>query len=219
MRSHARRRHRRSGGIPAGRMALPHPLAADVRGRRVSIRPRGRRRRSVEQTAMTCVRCGGMLKSWRGTHRYTEAGLSNVTLVGVEMRTCSRCGERELVTPHVDGLHRAIARTLSRQAAPLVPEAVRFLRKWLGLTAHELARVMGVSRETVCRWERVDAPCRLTPPADRLLKLLAAQHDGGGPYPIERRARVRRVKAAPIVLVSPDWAVAADATRGLGTGD
>ena len=168
---------------------------------------------------MTCVRCGGSMKTSRGTHRYTEAGLSNVTLLDVELRRCSRCGEQELVTPRVDDLHRAIARTLSRQIAPLMPEAVRFLRKWLGLTSHQLARVMGVSRETVCRWERVEAPCRLTPPADRLLKLVAAQHARADPYPLDLLARMRRARAAPIVLVSPDWAVAAAADRTRELGD
>src|SRR5262249_39586902 len=169
VRSDARRRRRRSGRVSSRPLVLSHPLAADVRRGRVSIRRRSRRRRRVEKAAMTCVRCGGVLKSSRGTHRYTEAGLSNVTLAGVEMRTCVRCGERELVTPRVEALHRAIARSLSRQAATLTPEAVRFLRKWLGLTSGDFARVMGVRRETVCRWERAAAPCRLTPPADRLL--------------------------------------------------
>lgn len=162
---------------------------------------------------MRCVRCGGFLTSARGTHRYTEAGLSNVTLVDVEVRKCSHCGERELVTPRIEVLHRAIARALSRQAAPLTPEAVRFLRRWLGLTSQRFARVMGVCRETVCRWERIDAPYPLTPPADRLLKLLVAHHESVDPYPLDLLTGARRGRPAPIVLVSPDWR--AQDARGL----
>ena len=154
---------------------------------------------------MTCVRCGGAMTSARGTHRYTETGLSNVVLVNVEMRACSACGERELVTPRIEVLHRAIACALTRQTAALTPEAVRFLRKWLGLTIHRFARLMGVRHQTVCRWERLDTACALTPPADRLLKMLVAQHDPTGRYPVDLFTREPRARPAPIVLVSPDW--------------
>ena len=154
---------------------------------------------------MTCVRCGGAMTSARGTHRYTETGLSNVVLVNVEMRACSACGERELVTPRIEVLHRAIAFALTRQTAALTPEAVRFLRKWLGLTIHRFARLMGVRHETVCRWERLDTAFPLTPPADRLLKMLVAQHDSTGQYPLDLFTRERQARPAPIVLVSPDW--------------
>jgi len=154
---------------------------------------------------VTCVRCAGAMRAARGTHRYTETGLSNVVLVDVEIRTCSACGERELVTPQLEVLHRAIARALIRQAAPLMPEAVRFLRNWLGLTIPRFARLMGVRHETVCRWERVDTAYRLTPPADRLLKMLVAQHDPPERYPVELFVRERHASAAPLVLLSPDW--------------
>src|SRR2546427_562271 len=84
----------------------------------------------------------------RVTHRYTETGLPNVVLLNVEMRACPACGERELVTPHIEVLHGAIARALSRQTAALTPEAVRFLKRWLGLTIHCFARLMGVRHQT-----------------------------------------------------------------------
>src|SRR5216683_5086374 len=93
----------------------------------------------------------------------------------------------------------------ARLPAALSPEAVRFLRKWLGLTIHRFARLMGVRHETVCRWERLDTAFRLTPPADRLLKMLVAQHDSTGQYPLDLFTRERQARPAPIVLVSPDW--------------
>jgi putative zinc finger/helix-turn-helix YgiT family protein len=156
---------------------------------------------------VTCVRCGGAMTSRRGTHRYTETGLSNVVLVDVEMRACPACGERELVTPRIDALHRAIARALSRQTGALMPEAVRFLRRWLGLTIHCFARLIGVRHQTVCRWERLNTTCPLTPPVDRLLKMLVAQHDPTGPYPLDLFTREQQARPAPIRLVSPDWRV------------
>jgi putative zinc finger/helix-turn-helix YgiT family protein len=154
---------------------------------------------------VTCLRCGGAMTSARGTHRYTETGLSNVVLVNVEMRACPACGERELVTPRIDVLHRAIARALTRQTGALTPEAVRFLRRWLGLTIHRFARLMGVRHQTVCRWERLDTACPLTPPADRLLKMLVAQYDATARYPLDLFTGERQARPAPIRLVSPDW--------------
>jgi putative zinc finger/helix-turn-helix YgiT family protein len=143
------------------------------------------------------------MRTARGTHEYTETGLSNVRLVNVELRACPGCGERELVTPRVETLHRAIARALSQQTAPLPPEAIRFLRKWLGLTLHRFARLMGVRHETVCRWERASG-YPLTPSAERLLKLLVAQHDGGR-YPVTRFVLEPPEPVETIVLAAPDW--------------
>jgi len=137
--------------------------------------------------------------------------LSNVLLIGVETRSCAACGEREVVTPRLDRLHHAIARSLSRQAAPLQPEAIRFLRTWFGLTVHGFARLMGVDRGTVCRWERAHGACPLKAPADRLLKLLAAQYASENPYPLDLFTRGGRTAAGPIVLVAPDWSVASPA--------
>jgi DNA-binding transcriptional regulator YiaG len=122
---------------------------------------------------------------------------------------CVRCGERELVTPRVEVLHGAIARSLSRQDGPLAPEAVRYLRKWLNLTIHQFARVMGVRGETVCRWERANGSSRLPPPTERLLRLLVALHESADAYPLDLLSGTRPARAAPIVLVSPDWREAA----------
>jgi putative zinc finger/helix-turn-helix YgiT family protein len=157
---------------------------------------------------MNCVRCGAAVESTWGTHRYREAGLSNVILVNVEIRTCVACGERELVTPHLERLHQAIARALSRQTALLTAEAVSFLRKWLGLTAGRFAVLMGVRIETIYRWERLGSTQTMTPADDHLLKLLVA-HNLADHYPLELlTVTERRRTPAAIVLVAPGWSAA-----------
>ena len=162
---------------------------------------------------MTCLRCGAAVDSMQTTHCYREAGLSNVLLVDVEIRTCVACGERELVTPRLARLHEAIARALSRQSALLTADAVSFLRRWLGLSAAHFARLMGVRPETVSRWEHLDSTRALTPVDDHLLKLLVA-HGLADRYPLELLALTARRAPAPIVLVAPQWSTAVSEPRG-----
>jgi putative zinc finger/helix-turn-helix YgiT family protein len=154
---------------------------------------------------MKCVQCGGAMKSSRGTHRYTESGLSNVTLVNVEMRVCPQCGEREVVIPKVEMLHRLIARALIREPGILKPEVIRFLRKWLGLSSQDFALLMGVRPETVSRWENPDAAYPLTPTSDRLIRLLVANQEPVERYPLDLFKLKPRTKPVAIKLRAPDW--------------
>jgi putative zinc finger/helix-turn-helix YgiT family protein len=159
----------------------------------------------VEEEAMKCVNCGSALKSTTGTHRYTESGLSNVTLVNVELRACPACGENEVVIPKVETLNRMIARGLIRNQSPLQPEAVKFLRKWLGLSSTDFALYMGVRPETVSRWESPDGKYPLSQTADRLLRLLVANQDPVEKYPVDLFKTQPRVRRDPIKLRAPDW--------------
>lgn len=156
---------------------------------------------------MTCLRCGAAVESMQTSHCYREAGLSNVLLVDVEIRTCVACGDRELVTPRLERLHEAIARALSRQSALLTAEPVSFLRRCLRLTAAHFARLMGVRTETVYRWEHLDSTRALTPVDDHLLKLLVAHHLADR-YPLELLLLTERRGPAAIVLIAPHWSTA-----------
>lgn len=159
---------------------------------------------------MKCVNCGSEMKSATGTHRYTESGLSNVTLVGVKVRTCPECGEREVSIPKTADLHRQIARTISRERGTLGPEEIRFLRKWLGYSSADFALVMGVRPETVSRWENRDAGFPMAPTADRLLRLLVSNQEPIEKYPIDLlKTPTRAAKAQPLKLRAPDWKKAA----------
>jgi putative zinc finger/helix-turn-helix YgiT family protein len=163
----------------------------------------------MEEKAMKCVHCGGAMKSARGTHRYTESGLSNVTLVNVEVRSCPKCGERELVIPKIEMLHRLIARALIHEPGILKPDVIKFLRKWLGLSSQDFALLMGVRPETVSRWESPDAAYPLTATSDRLLRLLVNNQDPVERYPINLFKLKPRTKPTPIKLTAPDWKKAA----------
>jgi putative zinc finger/helix-turn-helix YgiT family protein len=155
---------------------------------------------------VTCVSCGHALTATRGAHRYTESGLSNVTLLNIETRTCAACGEREVVIPRMEELHRLIARTIAFAPTKLNAETVRFLRKWLGFSAADFALAMGVRPETVSRWESATAAHPISPTAEHLLRVLVANSDPVEQYPIDLLKTQPKARAEPLRFkAGPGW--------------
>jgi hypothetical protein len=72
---------------------------------------------------MTCPKCGDVMAMTRGAHRYLESGLSDVTLLDVEICECA-CGERAIVVPHRAELHALIGRTIATDTKFLPIRAV-----------------------------------------------------------------------------------------------
>jgi putative zinc finger/helix-turn-helix YgiT family protein len=146
------------------------------------------------------------MNSTRGLHRYTESGLPNVTLANVEIRTCDACGEREVVIPKMEELHRLIARAIAELPTQLTGEQVRFLRTWLGYSATDFAIVMGVRPETVSRWEH--GTYQIPATAERLLRLMVANQEPVQKYPIDLfKAPPKTVtgKAEALKFTGPNW--------------
>lgn len=67
-----------------------------------------------------------------------------------------RCDNCEISIPHIEELHRLIAKILIDKSYRLAGEEVRFLRRVLGWSGSDFAKHMGVAEETVSRWE-IDA--------------------------------------------------------------
>jgi putative zinc finger/helix-turn-helix YgiT family protein len=101
---------------------------------------------------------------------YEESGLKGALLIGIEVRRCPQCGATEPLIQNIEGLHRALARGIVEHPARLSGQEVRFLRTYLGLRGVDFARVMGVTKECVSRWENDHEPIGGT--ADRALRLL-----------------------------------------------
>lgn len=128
--------------------------------------------------ARQCTECGAaaLTRTPAPNYRYTECGLSNVVVVsGIENEVCGECGAESLRIPALSRLHRAIALALSRKAGRFSGEEIRFLRKSVGLSGKDFAHVMGVTPETVSRWENDKDSFSGTP--DRMLRLLVRTHD------------------------------------------
>ena len=113
--------------------------------------------------AMTCDKCRHELTSHRGLYHYTESGLNNLYLDGVEIFACpnSACDYFNRATaaiPKIEKLHIFIAKALISQSPPLGGQEVRFLRGALAIKAKDLAAYLHVDPATLSRWEKANEP-------------------------------------------------------------
>ena len=71
-------------------------------------------------------------------------------------------------------LHKTIGQHLILKKQALSPRAVRFLRREMDLTQEELAKRLGVTAQTVARYEKGETD--IPGPADKLLRFVYAMH-------------------------------------------
>jgi len=106
-------------------------------------------------------------------YHYESCGLPNVWL---------KNGYKEHDTPYgkgvsiedVEGLHRAITKSVIKSPNKMTGAEVRFLRKEMDLSQKRLGEMLGVSDQTVALWEKQE-PTSL---ASRFIKVLATAHFG-----------------------------------------
>jgi putative zinc finger/helix-turn-helix YgiT family protein len=121
---------------------------------------------------MNCMECGkGSVEVLNQNHRYAQCGLDYVTLLSLEVRHCTHCGENEYVIPNIEQLHNLIANVVASKQERLVPAEIRFLRKYLGYSSADFAQAMGVNAATVSRWESKTDAQVMTVGLERLLRL------------------------------------------------
>jgi putative zinc finger/helix-turn-helix YgiT family protein len=155
---------------------------------------------------MKCPQCRHEMVRSTENHRYTESGLSNVVLVGVEVRRCQNCGETAVAIPRLEELHRSLAMSLIRHTGRLAPSEIRFLRKWLGWSGVDFAKHMGVAPETVSRWESVENLKPMGGTAERLLRLAVAHGQPADEYPIGMLVEISEDQAPtmPLLAMKPE---------------
>ncbi len=118
---------------------------------------------------MKCPSCGREMQVTKKDYRYEEAGLKKVVLKDTTVHECD-CGEMLPELPQVNRLHQRIAEDLIGKQSPLTGEEFRFLRKSMGMSAKELAKLLGVTTVTISRWENNKE--KVGAQSDRLLRCL-----------------------------------------------
>ena len=124
---------------------------------------------------------------------YTACGLDTIYLAsGYQKREIG--GETYISVRDVEELHKAIALALVTGRKVLSGAGVRFLRKDLDLTQRGLGELMGISDQSVARYEK-GAP--LDGPGDGLLRALVMETAGGK---MRLRQELERIREADDVL-------------------
>ncbi len=120
-----------------------------------------------------CTICNSrMNKVQDSSFHYTDCGLSKVYLKGIMTSKCSNidCGEEEISIPNIEELHELLAEKIASQTNKLQPEEIRFLRTHLGFSGVGFAETIGVSPETVSRWEK--GTVNMKEASERFLRVL-----------------------------------------------
>lgn len=102
-------------------------------------------------------------------YKYSECGLKSVVLKGILVFKCKQCSSIVAEITAAESLHRVIALRLLSKDALLSGDEVRFLRKVVGYSATELAKLAGTSKNVVSRWETKST---LGKDSDRLIRLI-----------------------------------------------
>ena len=90
-------------------------------------------------------------------YRYTECGLDNVLIHGIEV-VRDDDGDKVISIPNIVGLHKAIAESIVAQPSGMTGAELRFIRTELGLSQAELGKIVHKDHQSVGRWERGEHP-------------------------------------------------------------
>lgn len=105
-----------------------------------------------------CSNCGSVAPTREGVYQFKECGLTNVTLVGIELIECGECGNVDPIIPSVKECMAALAWHIATRPFLLSGEEVRFLRKYLRMSATDFAKLIGADRSTLSNWENNKKP-------------------------------------------------------------
>lgn len=105
------------------------------------------------QIESLCSDCGSEVRVEKGTYRFRESGLDNVVLKEIEIVKCPACGNEDPVIPNLDGLLRVLAVAIVTNRFPLTGAEVRYLRKYLGMSGEQFARILHTDKSTLSKWE------------------------------------------------------------------
>lgn len=106
-------------------------------------------------------------------YHYTESGLDNVWLLdGFEF--VDHPAGKQVRIMDIEELHRVIGEILADKKGDLTGKEIRFLRQEMLMSQAFLAKLLGVTEQTVHRWEtgKADVP----KPAESLIRFIYRGH-------------------------------------------
>jgi DNA-binding XRE family transcriptional regulator len=129
-----------------------------------------------------CWKCGNATLTKSSFRAERKLG-GRVFVADLPARKCTSCGQTTVGGPDLLAFDAAVAGELARVGASS-PDALKFLRKSIGLTAAELGELLELRPETISRIENGKMP------ADRrtvaLLGALVLDHIAGGSETADR---------------------------------
>ena len=125
---------------------------------------------------------GGAGADASAPYHFTASGLSNVWLQNGFTIETTPYGEGVRIED-VDGLHKALAHAIVTAKAAFTGEELRFLRKYLQLSQAGLGRLLGLSDQSIARWEKGQGA--IDPSAERLVRMVVRERMGDDPDWIE----------------------------------
>lgn len=87
------------------------------------------------------------------SHHYTECGLQNVVIEGLEFIVDDE-GDEIITIPAINELHHMIAKGIVSHEHGISGDELRFLRTEMGYTQSELAELVHHEKQSIGRWER-----------------------------------------------------------------
>lgn len=105
-------------------------------------------------------------------HHYTECGLMNVFISGIEVQTDDD-GDEVIIVPAVNELHHVIATGIVNHPKGISGDELRFLRTEMGLTQSELSGLVHRDKQSIGRWERGEV--EIDSPSETLIRRLAIE--------------------------------------------
>ena len=137
---------------------------------------------------MKCPTCGS--EQWkRGTTPHVEEIDGRKFKADLAAQVCRKCGEAIVALGELDRFEIEVALSLA-QAGAHSGDAIRTLRKAIGLSGTALAELLDVSLETVSRWENGGRAAPLS--AVATLGALVLDHAAGSTTTTDRLQALRK---------------------------
>lgn len=104
-------------------------------------------------STILCGDCGSEPVLERGDYQFTASGLDYVFLHNIELIRCPACGNVDPVLRRVNDLMQTILVGVVSKPERLAGQDIRFIRKQLGMSQEQFARLLHTDKTTISKWE------------------------------------------------------------------